>query len=258
MMQFGFCNLAVIAVRKEPSDRSEMTTQLLFGDLFEVLEEDGSWVFIKNYFDGYLGWIDKKQTRHLEAAEFHRLAALPMHVNLNPWGDTIQLGSQAVRIPAGSSVYGLENNHFTLDGLQCTFDGAAHPYKFTNAAALLESAMAFLSCPYLWGGKTCLGFDCSGFTQLVYKLNGMMLKRDAVQQAAQGEQISFISDSLPGDLVFFDNAEGHIVHVGILIDEQKLIHCSGKVRVDAIDHHGIYNKDISKYTHNLRLIRRVI
>jgi len=204
-----------------------------------------------------MGWVDKKQIEALTADEFQRLASLSLFVNQSPWGDSVQIAGQNIKLPAGCSFYGMENNTVAIGNRQYTFTGRSSRYEFNGAGKLLETAMDLLSSPYLWGGKTCLGLDCSGFSQLVFKLNGIMLMRDAVQQAMQGELISFISDSRPGDLVFFDNEESQIIHVGILIDEHNLIHCSGKVRTDAIDHHGIYNKELGKYTHNLRLIRRL-
>ena len=116
----------------------------------------------------------------------------------------------------------------------------------------------FLNAPYLWGGKTPFGVDCSGFTQMVYKLNGYKLMRDASQQSKQGEALSFIEESEPGDLAFFDNEEGNIIHVGIIMDDNYIIHASGKVRIDRLDHLGIYNAEINKHTHKLRVIKKII
>ena len=137
-------------------------------------------------------------------------------------------------------------------------EGKSYPFAFTGIDGLLETAKGYISCPYLWGGKTYLGLDCSGFTQVVFKQHGIKLLRDAAQQATLGELISILNDGRPGDLAFFDNAEGKIVHVGILIENQQVIHCSGKVRVDTIDHQGIFNRELDKYTHSLRLIRRMV
>jgi hypothetical protein len=257
MAQFGFCNLAAIPVRREPSDRSEMSTQLLFGDLVEILEQSGSWLFVKNYFDAYEGWIDFKQVINIDENEYKRMVGYPHYVNRNLQGDEVFTDFQTVKIPAGCSFYRLEDNVMKIAGLEYRLEGKAWPSGFSGMFDLLKDARGFLGCPYLWGGKTFMGLDCSGLTQVVYKMHGISLLRDAAQQATQGEMINFITDSLPGDLAFFDNPEGRIVHVGIILDTQHILHCSGKVRIDTIDHQGIFNHDQNKYTHSLRLIKRV-
>ena len=123
---------------------------------------------------------------------------------------------------------------------------------------LINTAYMYLNAPYLWGGKTLFGIDCSGFTQMVYKLNGYKLLRDASQQASQGEVLSFIEESEPGDLAFFDNEEGKIIHVGIMLENNYIIHASGKVRIDRLDHLGIYNAELNRHTHRLRVIKKII
>jgi hypothetical protein len=123
---------------------------------------------------------------------------------------------------------------------------------------LLTTAYMYLNAPYLWGGKTPFGIDCSGFTQMVYKLNGYKVLRDASQQSTQGEALSFIEESEPGDLAFFDNDEGKIIHVGIMMENNYIIHASGKVRIDRVDHLGIYNAELNKHTHRLRVIKKII
>ena len=123
---------------------------------------------------------------------------------------------------------------------------------------MIKTAFSYLNAPYLWGGKTPFGIDCSGFSQMVYKLNGIQLKRDASQQAKQGATLSFIEESEPGDLAFFDNKEGAITHVGILLQDHRIIHAHGKVRIDLIDQTGIYNKEIQNHSHKLRMIKKII
>jgi len=256
MMQFGFCDLAVVPLRREPSDKAEMSTQLLFGDILEVDDQDGSWFHVKVFFDGYHGWVDSKQIREIEEEEFHRLSSSNLFINRQLFADSVSRNGQMIRIPAGCSFYDLKDQVMKIDGQEYVLEGTAFAYAFSGFDDLLKTASDYLSSPYLWGGKTYLGLDCSGFTQVVYKQHGISLLRDAAQQATQGELINFLSDSTPGDLAFFDNAEGHIIHVGILTGNQQVLHCSGKVRIDDIDHQGIYNRELNKYTHSLRLIRR--
>ncbi|MCU0370369.1 MAG: C40 family peptidase [Bacteroidales bacterium] len=258
MMKFGFCNLSVVPVRREPSDKAEMSTQLLFGDILEALGQSGSWLQVKIYYDGYEGWVDARQIHEIKEEEYRRLIASPLFINRQLLSDAVVLDDQLIRVPAGCSFYGLEGSSMFIGGQKYVLEGSAWPFAFESRNKLLQTANEYLSCPYLWGGKTCMGLDCSGFTQVVYKQHGVRLLRDAAQQASQGELISMISDGLPGDLVFFDNTEGRIVHVGIILDNQNVIHCSGKVRIDHIDHQGIFNRDQNRYTHNFRLIRRVI
>ena len=116
----------------------------------------------------------------------------------------------------------------------------------------------YLNSPYLWGGRSPFGIDCSGFTQMVFKLNGIKLPRDAYEQAEIGKTLNFIEETQKGDLAFFDNEEGKIIHTGIIIDKNKIIHSSGKVRIDNLDHYGIFNAETGKYSHNLRLIKKVV
>jgi gamma-D-glutamyl-L-lysine dipeptidyl-peptidase len=257
MMHFGFCELAIVPVRVEPSDRSEMSTQLLFGDLVEIMEQSGSWLRIKNFYDDYDGWIDFKQIRLIGEDESGRIIAAKHFVNRDLMADSVMYNGQTVRLPAGSSFYDLKGRVMLVDEQQYVLLGAAFPFHYDGLDKLLETALGYLSCPYLWGGKSFLGLDCSGLTQVVYKQHGIKLLRDAAQQATQGDLINFLSDGKPGDLAFFDNAEGTIIHVGILLDNQRILHCSGKVRIDNIDHQGIFNRELNKYTHSLRLIRRV-
>jgi hypothetical protein len=258
MAQFGFCDLAVIPLRRDPSDRSELSTQLLFGDLVEILEQSGSWLHISNYFDGYIGWTDFKQIKLITEEEFLRLRDLQLFVNGNLYGDVVRKNDAQIMIPAGCSFYGIVDNAFRIGEEIYQLEGKYIPFSFSGMDALLTTALGYLNCPYLWGGKTFMGIDCSGLTQVVYKQHGASLLRDAAQQATQGEMIDFLNDGLPGDLAFFDNAEGTIVHVGILLDTQRILHCSGKVRIDTIDHQGIFNRDLNRYTHKLRVIKRVV
>jgi len=252
---FGICNLAVIPLRLEPSDRSEIVSQVLFGEHFEILETQKQWRKIKLHFDQYEGWIDEKQFQPISASEFKTLSDLSIVLN----GDLVEYisygNNQLLPITLGASVSFLSEANINLQ--QMSFDGL----KLEGIQAksnLIETAFMYVNAPYLWGGKTPFGIDCSGFTQMVYKLNGYALLRDASQQATQGVPLSFIEESEAGDLAFFDNEEGKIIHVGIIMDDNYIIHASGKVRVDRLDHLGIYNAELNKHTHKLRVIKKII
>ena len=252
---FGICNLAVIPLRLEPSDRSEIVSQILFGEHFELLEKQKQWRKVKLHFDQYEGWIDEKQFQLLNSDEFHALNQLPIVLN----GDLVEYitypPNQLLPITLGASLAFLTIDAINQSGF--SFDGQIRT-GVQPKSNLLETAFLYLNAPYLWGGKTPFGIDCSGFTQMVYKLNGYHLLRDASQQASQGIPLSFIEESEAGDLAFFDNDEGKIIHVGIIMDDNYIIHASGKVRVDRLDHLGIYNAELNKHTHKLRVIKKII
>jgi len=252
---FGICNLAIVPLRSDSNDRSEIVSQLLFGEHFEVLESGKQWTKIRMHFDGYEGWIDTKQYQDISASGYQKLSELPIVLN----GDLIEYVSGKdnllMPIPLGASLSFLDEK--TINSAGFAFDGLIVDEQRPKAN-LVQTAFLYLHSPYLWGGKTPFGIDCSGFTQMVYKLNGYKLLRDASQQAAQGEALSFIEESEPGDLAFFDNDEGKIIHVGIIMENNYIIHASGKVRIDRLDHLGIYNSESNRHTHKLRVIKKYI
>ena len=249
-MQYGICSLSIVPLRLEASDASELVSQLLYGDFFKVLEQRKKWSKIRLDFDGYEGWIDNKQYVEISELEFKNLKQVtPIYAT-----DLVEFientSKELIPIPLGASLNGLSILKHTHDGN--TTSGVLPKNN------ILQTASFYLNAPYLWGGKTPFGIDCSGFTQMVYKLNGYKLLRDASQQATQGEALSFIEESEPGDLAFFDNTEGHIIHVGIIMKDNYIIHAHGKVRVDRLDHTGIYNTELKTHTHKLRVIKKII
>ena len=252
---FGICNLAIVPLRLEPSDRSEMTTQVLFGDHFRILEQTEKWSRIELAFDGYNGWIDNKQFKTISADEYNILNDTPAVLNADLIEYITTPDNQLMSIPMGAAITFLDQpsintENFIFEGMKAS--------GVTSKQQLLQTAFMYLNAPYLWGGKTPFGLDCSGFTQMVYKLNGFSLLRDASQQATQGEALSFIEESEPGDLAFFDNEEGRIIHVGIIMEDNHIIHAHGKVRIDRLDHLGIYNTDTKRHSHKLRVIKKII
>ncbi len=257
---FGICNLSVVPCRAEASNRSEMVTQLLFGECFKIVEETSSWTKIKIAWDGYECWIETKQFLPISGASYMEIEKSKSVISF----ELVQVvassnTSQIIPILLGSTLpnfsgktFSFEKNYFTYDGL--TTENAIPRTR----TAIIENAYLYLNAPYLWGGRNPFGIDCSGFTQAVFKLNGIKLKRDAFQQAESGETLSFLEEAEEGDLAFFDNEEGKIIHVGIILKENRIIHASGKVRIDSLDHEGIFNSDSQKYSHRLRLIKRIL
>ena len=249
-MQYGICNLSIVPLRFEPSDRSELVSQVLYGEHFKILEQRKSWSKIRLAFDTYEGWVDNKQYLEILKNEFDALQKESPKLSSDIVEFITDENNELYTIPLGSSLNGLKLLNHTHDG---------HTTENINPKDhIIKTAFIYLNSPYLWGGKTPFGIDCSGFTQMVYKLNGYNLLRDASQQAMQGEALSFIEESEPGDLAFFDNSEGDIVHVGIIMKDNYIIHAHGKVRIDRLDHTGIYNVNKMKHTHKLRVIKKVI
>lgn len=252
------CPLSIVPVRLEPSDRSEMVTQWLFGETAEVLEKQAKWSKLCFDHDGYEGWVDNKQI------------ALCTTPNTDPdlrvidQATIADLGERQVLLPYGGVV------PFYADGTILWQDQRLPVQAVTNHRPDLERAdlmefylHPFLGAPYMWGGRTPSGVDCSGLTQMVYILMGIYLPRDASQQAEEGDPVELLDLSEPGDLAFFENEEGRIVHVGIILTRSeegdlRIAHASGRVRIDTLDHQGIYDAEAGAYTHKLRTVRRVL
>lgn len=269
-MEFGINLQSIVPIRKEPSHLSEMTTQVLFGELFRIYESTNGWHQVRLAWDNYEGWIHEKQVKIIDEQEFLRLLNADTPVVM----DLVQLIANESQktmfaIPLGSSLPGLEGQFFTVGGENFRFEGQVSitsgveeietlQEKKEFCHNLVEDAMMYLHSPYLWGGRSPFGIDCSGLVQMVYRLCQIKMLRDATQQATQGEGISLLDEAEPGDVVFFDNEEGIISHAGILADRFRVIHASGNVRIDAIDHQGIFDGKQEKYTHKLRLIKRII
>ena len=249
-MQYGICNLSIVPVRIQPADASEMVTQLLYGEYFKVLEERGKWSRIRIAFDSYEGWIDNRQFVKIEESVYFELSSETRRYSADLIEFLTDDSEGLTTIPLGSVL----NSNAPLKN---TFDGSSIS-GVKDKTNLVNTALLYLNAPYMWGGKTPFGIDCSGLTQMVYMLNGYSLLRDASQQATQGEALSFIEESEPGDLAFFDNSEGKITHVGIIMHDNYIIHVNGKVRIDRIDHSGIFNAELKRHTHQLRVIKKII
>lgn len=254
---FAICNLTLVPVRKEASDRSEMVTQLLFGDIIEILDKQKSWYKIKMLADDYTGWIDQKQVALITDEEKANYDSQSSFISNDILQIAILNNSEMSTIVMGSTLPFYSNKKLSFGGNNYSFDGNTVLVSTKRPDNITLQAQLYLNSPYLWGGRSPFGIDCSGLTQIVYKICGYKLRRDANQQAEQGETISFLEETIPGDLAFFDNEEGKIIHVGIITHGSNIIHASGKVRMDKLDHQGIYNAETKKYSHKLRLIKRL-
>lgn len=238
-MNKGICIVTVAPVRAENSDRAEIVTEILFGESADILEVDKNWTKIKMHYDGYEGWMDTKQLKPVTDEE---LAKRRVTVVTEDFSSVIMNDGKTL-LSMGSEV---------------EFPVVASRRSHEPRESIALAAREFVNVPYLWGGKSFFAVDCSGFTQLVYKIHNIKLPRDASQQAEVGEALTFVEESRPGDLAFFENSEGKIIHVGIMLENQKIIHASGKVRIDTLDSTGIFNKEMNKHTHKLRVIKNVL
>lgn len=242
----------VCPMRSAASHKSEMVSQLLFGEVGEVLDESGDFTHIKCLYDGYEGWCAKSQLAPVE----DKAAFEPVNYIDTKFEEAL-LNNTLVQLPVATPVFA----NVRFGNYSIAFDEAALQHRASHlpAAQLVKQlAEQYLNTPYLWGGKSNFGIDCSGFTQQVFKMLHIALLRDAYQQAAQGEVVGFLQEAQCGDLAFFDNDEGRITHVGILLNSQSIIHASGYVRVDKIDNQGIVHSITGKRTHKLRIVKRVL
>jgi hypothetical protein len=255
---FGVCNLSLVPLRTEPSDKSEMCSQLLFGDHFTLIEITEKWTRVLTAFDEYEGWIDNKQYALVSQTAFNGLSSINSILGMEVFHNVAKSDTNStLKLLAGSTIPHTVDGFFYLGETRYKFDGSfIDPNKFEFRSCVRETAMFYLNAPYLWGGRSVFGIDCSGFTQMVFKQFGIRLKRDAWQQAEQGDLLGFIQESKAGDLAFFDNEDGRIIHVGIILNDQQIIHASGRVRIDSIDSQGIFNAELNRYTHKLRIVKR--
>lgn len=261
-MALGIADLSIVPMRREPSERSEMVSQALFGELFEVVEEAEKWVYIRLLHDNYEGWIDRKMYLPVTEEYAARYGAEPQMLTTEVFNIVMKEGDYGGRLVVAGSVFPF----FDADAKEMLVGED----KYTLVSKIREVgidslrdliigyALMYHNTPYLWGGRTPYGIDCSGLVQMVYHMAGLDLPRDASQQVAHGQNFSFVEEALPGDLAFFGDEEGVITHVGIIWEQNRIIHASGRVRVDKIDHQGIYNEDLKRYTHTLKVIKRII
>jgi hypothetical protein len=255
-MKSGICILNVIPLRKDPDDSSEMVSQILFGETFTITETNLHFLKIITDYDQYEGWLAKNQVTELGLEEYERIVNAKKVYSDELVNFISEQNNSLTLISLGAILPGIQNNEFSINDKKYFFEGENRSGSYKKNE-IVKSAYLYLNTPYLWGGRTPLGIDCSGLTQMVYKLNGHFIPRDAGQQAQTGEVLSFIEESEPGDLAFFDDEEGNIVHTGIILANNHILHCYGKVRIDRLDQSGIFNIDLKRHTHKLRVIRKM-
>ena len=253
-MRYGISILSIVPMRSESSDKSEMINQILFGEHFKILEARKKWSRIRLAHDSYEGWICNKQVLEISEDDYKQLDKDISTITTDIL-DIIKK-DQHQPIVIGSILPFYKSGHANINSEMYEFNGLTTP-GFVKKQKLVENALIFLKAPYLWGGRSPLGIDCSGLTQIVYRLQGVDLPRDAYMQAKVGTTLSFIEESEPGDLAFFDDSEGKVIHVGIILKNNHILHASGMVRIDRIDQQGIFNTELGCHTHKLRLIKSI-
>jgi hypothetical protein len=263
-MKYGITHLSQIAMREEPAHQSQLVSQLLFGDAYQIEEFVGDWLKIKTLDCGYEGFIEKKLWNEMHEEDTAEYQSLKKYM-VTDYLIFIKEFESNVTFPVfiGSSFPYPQDNMLILGNaifvveLPETRILPKHPTLSEPQSALLQFASGYLRAPYLWGGRTPAGIDCSALVQLAFKSVNILLLRDASQQVNQGTQVDFSTEWQVGDIAFFENEEGKITHVGIICGKDKILHASGFVRIDMLDTTGIYNKQIEQYTHKLRIVKRL-
>lgn len=253
-MERFICENVYVPLRSGPSHKTEMLSQVLFGERYTIADRAGSWIKIETIFDGYRGWIDSEHLLH--STEYQHVDGHVLNRSLPCFRDD----DTKLVLEAGCEIFNpdFEKKTFSVGKRQYRTSAEFSDKFVTAAESLPETALKFINSPYIWGGRLPSGIDCSGLTQLVYKIHGISIPRDSLDQAEAGRNIDFTDAAEPGDLVFFDNERGKISHVGMIVSKGLVIHASGRVRVDSFDHQGIFRREINGYSHKLRLIRRIV
>ncbi|MEX1192289.1 MAG: C40 family peptidase [Brumimicrobium sp.] len=246
------CFLSVIPVRAEHKDQSEIVTQMLFGEVATIVDQHNQWIKINIAHDGYEGWVDEKQVVEISENAFSTISKIKnrqsdsLRLYKTPWGK--------INVLQGSPIIS-DRSSFLIDSYEFEWLDFKVQSEKTSNKDIIEISKGYVNAPYLWGGRTAYGIDCSGFTQTVLHQLGINLMRDASQQVKQGKEVKF-KTAQPGDLAFFVSKKGNVIHVGILLEESKIIHAHGYVRIDDFTEEGIFNQDSNKLTHHLHSIRR--
>lgn len=251
---FGISRFNIISVRSTPSDKAELVTQLLFGETYEILDasDDAKWFQVKLQHDHYVGWIDAKMHTTV-SDEYYEKYVSTAHPSVKDVFTKIKSTFDEVPVMAGAVLPFYDDYNIQLADKSMYLSEEPVPYEPTH---IIKAAYLYLQAPYLWGGRTHYGIDCSGLVQQAFKLCGKNLPRDASQQAELGDLVP-IADAKGSDLAFFQNKEGKITHVGILLDNERIIHAHGFVRISKIDYKGIFDDNEEFHTHSLAFIKRL-
>ncbi len=259
-MRFGICGLSSIPIRKDPSEKSEMISQVLFGEHFEIKEEFFGWSFILLHFDGVCGWINNRMINPISVKKKEQLEKKRLAISTGVF-NLISNNQQQLMLVAGSTLplWKPIKKQFSIGGDFIDMNGEYSDRTHKNARDfIIKQALMYFNVPYLWGGRSPFGIDAGGLVQILFKMLHINLPRGIEEQVLRGTALSFVEECENGDLAFFQNGEGEIVHVGIIWEKNKIIHASGRVRIDNIDQYGIYNNKENSYTHNLRVLKRLL
>lgn len=245
----------IMPVRITPSEQSEQCTQLLFGELFDAEIVNEKWCSICNETDAYEGFVSKNMVTFITDEDFFQLKNSYKQVLAKPIARVRDMGTNdTMYLPMGSILYDCDDASFLILDREYELLDAEMPFYDLND--LSKVALQWINAPYLWGGKSMFGVDCSGFVQIVFSVCGKEIPRDASQQVAVGETVCFLSEAESGDVAFFENEDGDIVHVGLLLDNRRIVHASGSVKISLIDNYGILSPE-GGYSHKLRIIKRI-